>query len=114
MLFFRKPAPSRAAKSPAPRAHLALEQLESRLVPYTVSGNAWPAPQVVTLSFVPDGTLMATGTSGNVYSNMFAAFNARWSTATWQAEILRAAQLWAQQTNLNFTVVSDNGTTSGQ
>src|SRR5262249_30558370 len=49
------------------------------------------------------------------YSNLFSKLNARFgSTATWQREILRAAQSWAEQTNLNFDVVADNGTTIGQ
>src|SRR5262249_51648636 len=47
-------------------------------------------------------------------SNLFATFDARWSTATWQAEILKAAQRYAQAANLNLTVVADNGTASGQ
>ncbi len=91
----------------APRAHLCVESLESRLVPYSVSGNAWPNPQLVTLSFVPDGTNVGAA------SNLFATFNAKWSTATWEAQILRAAQIWAQQANINFAVVSDNGAAIG-
>src|SRR5438445_3920600 len=90
------------------RAQLRVEQLESRVVPYATSGNAWPQPQLVTISFVPDGTNL-----GGVTSNLFAKFNARWSTATWQNVILRAAQVWAQQTNLNFAVISDSGAQTG-
>src|SRR5262249_18815600 len=29
--------------------------------------------------------------------------------STWQNQILKAAQVWAQQTNLNFAVIGDNG-----
>jgi hypothetical protein len=76
--------------------------------------QTWAHPELITISFVPDGTLMTTGVNGNVYSNTFAKFNAKWSTLTWQAAILTAAQTWAQQANVNFDVVSDNGTTSGQ
>ncbi len=90
-----------------------VEHLETRVVPYAVTGNAWPSPQLITLSFVPDGTLMTSNLNGNVYSNLFATFNAKWSPGTWQAEILKAAQLWAQQANVNFAVVSDNGTAAG-
>jgi hypothetical protein len=90
------------------RAQLRVEQLESRLVLYSVSGNVWPHPQLVTLSFVPDGTNL-----GGVTSNLFATFNAKWATNVWQNQILRAAQVWAQQANLNFAVVSDNGTQIG-
>src|SRR5205807_2809369 len=90
------------------RAQLRVEQLESRLVPYTTSGNAWPHANLVTLSFVPDNTNL-----GGVNSNLFATFNAKWSTTTWENQILRAAQVWAQQTNLNFSVITDNGAQIG-
>ncbi len=102
------------AKRCRPRFLPFLELLESRLVPYSVSGASWPHPNLVTLSFVPDGTLLTTNASGNVYSNLFATFNAKFgSTATWQNQILKAAQVWAQQTNLNFAVVSDDGVSAG-
>jgi hypothetical protein len=91
----------------APRAHLCVESLESRLVPYSVSGNAWPHAQLVTLSFVPDGTNVGGS------SNLFASFNSRWATSTWQTQILRAAQVWAQQANLNFAVIGDSGAVIG-
>src|SRR5262249_52481326 len=94
----------KSRSSPAHRAQLHVEQLESRLVPYSTSGNAWPHAQLVTLSFAPDGTNL-----GGVTSNLLASFNAKWSTTTWQNQILRAAQVWAQQTNLNFAVITDNG-----
>lgn len=96
----------------APRSHrarLELETLETRLVPYTTSGNAWPNPQLVTISFMPDGTNVNGQTS-----NMFATFNAKFgSAATWQNQILKAAQQWAMQSNLNFAVVADSGAGSG-
>jgi hypothetical protein len=95
------------------RVHLRLEALESRITPYSVSGNAWPHPNLVTLSFVPDGTIISTSGGNYVPSNLFATFSARWSTATWQNVFLKAAQVWAQQTNLNFALASDNGTTAG-
>ncbi len=100
--------------SPARRTRLCLEQLESRLVPYSVTGNAWPAPQLITLSFMPDGTLISAGSNGNVYSDLFAKMNSRFSTQAWEDALISAAQAWAQYGNINFTVVSDNGTPSGQ
>jgi len=99
----RRP-PRPAARQARPQ----VETLESRLTPYAVSGNAWAHPELITLSFVPDGTNL-----GGASSNLFATFNARWSTATWQGEILRAAQVWAQQTGINFDVVSDSGANLG-
>jgi hypothetical protein len=97
------------------RARLTVEVLESRLVPYALTGNAWPHPQLVTISFVPDGTIVGSNGSSPIYSNLFAQFNARWgSPAVWENQIIAAAQLFAQQTNLNFEVVPDNGTPIGQ
>jgi hypothetical protein len=74
-----------------------------------VSGNAWPHPELVTISFEPDGTSL------NGYaSNLFSAFNLKFgSTAAWQNVFLKAAQFWAQQTNLNFDVVTDNKGATG-
>src|SRR4051812_25103108 len=107
--------PSRKPNSTPPRksrkAVPSLETLESRLAPYSASGNAWPAAQLVTISFVPGGTIVSTSGASYVTSNLFSTFNTKFgSTAAWQNVILQAAQVWAQQTNLNFTVVSDNGT----
>jgi hypothetical protein len=86
-----------------------VEELEPRIVPYALTGYAWPHPELITISFVPDGTNL-----GGVSSNLFAAFNARFgSAAAWQNQILKAAQTWAQQTNINFSVVADSGADSG-
>jgi hypothetical protein len=94
---------------PIRRAFPRLELLESRMVLYSVSGDAWPNPQLVTLSFVPDGTNL-----GGVTSNLFSTFNAEFgSTAAWENVILKAAQSWAQQTNINFSLVSDSGAAEG-
>jgi hypothetical protein len=96
------------------RVHLWLEALESRITPYSVSGNAWPAPQLITISFVPDGTIVSTSGSNYVYSNLFATFNSKFgSAAKWENQILKAAQVWAQQTNINFAVVPDDGAAEG-
>src|SRR5262249_39884497 len=106
---------SRPVRSPAPRTRLRVEELETRLVPYSVSGNASPLPDVVTLSFVPDGTILGSGGTNLIYSNLFATFNSHpgWTTSTWQNEIIRAAQSWAQQTNINLDIVSDSGAENG-
>src|SRR5438046_2641020 len=97
------------------RVRLEVESLEVRIVPYSTSGNLWPHPELVTISFVPDGAIVGTNNNGYVYSNLFAKWNARFgSPAVWQAQVLRAAQSWAAQTNINFDIVSDNGTPIGQ
>lgn len=91
------------------RSNLAVESLEARWLLYATTGNAWPHPEVVTLSFMPDGTDL-----GGVASNMNAAFNANPRlVGKWQAQIIKAAQVWAQQTNLNIVVVPDNGAPAG-
>jgi hypothetical protein len=93
-----------------------VEGLESRLVPYAATGNAWAHPELVTLSFVPDGTVLAQdGNGGYITSNLYGAFNALFNnnTAGWQNIILRAAQSWADQTNLDFAVVGDDGSEAG-
>src|SRR5262249_18995978 len=96
------------------RFHPLLEVLESRVVPYSTSGNSWPHPELVTISFVPDGTVLGANGSGNITSNLFNKFDTKFgATATWQNQVLKAAQTWAQYTNLNFAVVSDNGSSSG-
>ena len=73
-----------------------IESLESRVVLYSATGNAWMNPAVVTISFMPDGTNLG----GNV-SNLQSTFNSNAGLKGWQNVILQAAQVWAQQTNLN-------------
>ena len=75
-MWFRQPFAglirSRTAKQRVHKAHLQVEALESRMVLYSASGNVWPHPELVTISFVPDGTSL------NGYSsNLFATFNAK-------------------------------------
>ncbi|HLJ96511.1 MAG TPA: Ig-like domain-containing protein [Gemmataceae bacterium] len=107
--LFAKTTRSRSLRPAQQRARLEVEGLESRLVPYSVSGNAWPHAELVTLSFMPDGTNL-----GGVTSNLFQTFNQKFGSASaWQTTILKAAQVWAQQTNLNFSVVADSGADSG-
>src|SRR5262249_53558444 len=80
------------------RKRRAVEHLETRMLFYAVSGDQWSHPELITISFMPDGTNLGGSTS-----NLFSAFNAKFgSTAAWQNQILKAAQFWAQQTNINF------------
>lgn len=88
---------------------LRLDAFEERITPYSVSGNSWPTAQKITVSFMPDGTSV-NGKS----SNLFATFNAKFGSATtWQNVFKEAAQVWAAQTNVNFSFVTDNGAASG-
>src|SRR3954471_2128365 len=103
----RDDRPSR--RSTARRSRPALESLESRLVLYSATGNAWLNPATITISFVPDGTSL-----GGATSNLVSAFNSNPAlNGRWQDQILKAAQVWAQRTNINFAVVPDDGAPSG-
>jgi hypothetical protein len=107
--LFNKPNRSPASRSADLQFHPQLEGLETRVVPYTTSGNMWPNPQLITVSFVPDGTNL-----GGQSSNLFSVFNNKFGSAsTWENQILKAAQQWAVQTNINFAVIADNGTPEG-
>jgi len=100
---------SRPAVRSALKARPCLESLEARVVLYSSTGNAWPHPQLITISFMPDGTNL-----GGIGSNLLTTFNNNSKLAgQWQSVILKAAQVWAQQTNINFAVVSDNGAAFG-
>jgi hypothetical protein len=107
-------AGAQTASKPPRRARPVLETLEDRAVPYAVTGNSWAHPELISISFMPDGTPMSSAVGSTITSNLFSTFNAKFgSTAAWQNQILRAAQVWAQQTGINFAVVSDSGASSG-
>ena len=108
------PSVGKKHSKPKKRASLSVEHLEERLVPYSASGSAWPNQQLITISFMPDGTPLSSAAGSTITSNLFSTFNAKFgSPAAWENQILRAAQVWAQQTNINFSVVPDNGAPSG-
>src|SRR5262249_18185701 len=90
-------------RRPDRRCRPTLECLEDRIVPYALSGYSWANPNV-SVSYLPDGTW----TQG-YQSNLFALYNAAYPTATWQREVARALQSWADVSNLNFHFVSDDG-----
>jgi hypothetical protein len=85
----RKPRPARRRNNVRPT----LEGLESRIVLYSASGNLWPSPQLITISFMPDGTNLGGGETSNLQST----FNGKSSLGNWENVILQAAQTWAQQ-----------------
>jgi hypothetical protein len=97
-----------------PRTTLFVEQLESRLNPYTLTGNTWPSKQLITIGFMPDGTLLGTQSNGQpLVSDLQSKLTSWWGSTAWKTEVLRAAQAWAQVTDINFKVVTDNGTSWG-
>lgn len=105
----RREQKKRGTRGERRTSQVKVESLESRVLLYATSGNAWPNSELITISFMPDGTDL-----GGVTSNLQSTFNAKFgSAATWQNQILKAAQYWAQQTNINFAIVSDNGDFAG-
>src|SRR5262249_50961550 len=101
-------ARGRAGRTRPSRCRPALEPLEERLVPYALSGYQW-ANVNVSVSYMPDGTMI----SSTYPSNLFAAYDAAYPTATWQRELARALQTWASVPPLNFHFVSDDGSPQG-
>jgi hypothetical protein len=92
-----------------------LETLEDRTMP-AVFGIPWPNAQQLTVSFVPDGTVLratdVTGSTAPQTSNLFAQMSAI-PTEVWQSEVLRALQTWASRINSNLVVVPDSGDAFG-
>jgi predicted Zn-dependent protease len=95
---------------PATKVRPELESLESRVVLFATNGGLWAHPQLITLSFMPDGTNTWGGAS-----SLQSTFNAerQIGNGVWQSIILKAAQYWAQQTNINFELVPDDGADEG-
>lgn len=86
---------------------LTLERLEDRELLATW-GMAWPNPQHVTVSFVPDGTAI-----GSAQSNLFQTLNSQTSTSAWETTILQAIKTWAAATNISVSLVNDGGQSIG-
>src|SRR5262249_25438194 len=86
------------------------EPLETRTNPVAF-GVAWPRPTHLSLSFAPDGTMMAP--DGTIFatheSNLFATLDPLLDTASWQALILEAFQEWALPANIDIRVVPHGG-----
>jgi hypothetical protein len=83
-----------------PKFKLRVEQLEDRVTPF---GIPWPNGLGLTLSFVPDGTLVS-GTPSSL-SQLLAPT----PQAAWEVEALRAFQTWAVNANVNIGLVADTG-----
>jgi hypothetical protein len=85
-----------------------LERLESRELLYATGGGMWQYPIRVTYSLVPDGTSI-----GGTPSNLFGTMNAVAPTATWEAQIARAAAAWNAVAGVNLVPVVDDGSPIG-
>ncbi|MBY0228712.1 MAG: matrixin family metalloprotease [Gemmataceae bacterium] len=86
---------------------LSLEILEDRCTP-AAWNNPWPEPGNLTISFAPDGTSL-----GGAPSALYSHLGQTMSPAVWQAQILRAFQSWAEQANIDFSLVADDGKAFG-
>ncbi len=84
------------------------EILEGRLLLYAALGDQFVYSSRITYSFMPDGTNV-----GGVPSALFATLNAKYPTATWEAQIEQAASIWENAANLNLALVSDGGEAVG-
>jgi hypothetical protein len=76
-----------------------VETLEDRVTPASF-GFPWPDAEHLTLSFVPDGTVV-----GNSTSKFFATAGTQ--AMAWELEILRAFQTWTIQSHVNIGLVSE-------
>ncbi len=91
--------------SPQPTRRLSagIESLEERWTPAQF-GIPWNDPGHLSMSLAPDGT-----TAAGQPSQLFAALDAQMPRDVWQNVFRRAAQTWANVTNLNVGLVSDQG-----
>src|SRR5262249_62433665 len=79
-----------------------------RTDPDSLSGYHW-ANSNVSVSFMPDGSLISSISP----SNLFAVYHAAFPQASWRREVARALQSWANVSNLNFHFVPDAGSPQG-
>jgi hypothetical protein len=106
-LWFRKWRTTHNPRRQARPRLLCLEALEDRITPASF-GFPWPDAQHLTLSFVPDGTVV-----GNSTSNFFQKAGSPTTATAWEMEILRAFQTWAVQTHVSISLVPDTGAALG-
>ncbi len=85
------------------RVALGIERLEDRVNPAT-SGVPWPDATHLTLSFVPDGTLVS-----GAPSSLARTLDAVAPPAVWQGEIVRAFRAWAGPAGIDLRVRADGG-----
>jgi hypothetical protein len=87
---------------------LVMEHLEDRTL-RAAFGVPWRDPTHLTLSFAPDGTMIA-GQSSALFQTLNAQFP---SAAAWQDVIIQAFQTWAVQTNISIGLTTDSGAPFG-
>ena len=102
----KRPGLDRSARGRAQRRAVrpVPEFLEERLLLYSKLGDQFVYSSRITYSLMPDGTNV-----GGVSSVLFSTLNAKFATATWEAQIEQAASIWEAAANLNLALVSDGG-----
>jgi hypothetical protein len=88
----------------AKRRNLHFEILESRQL-MAAFQMPWPEIDHLSLSFLPDGVAIGSGSS-NLSQSLNQIFP---NQADWQLPILRAFQTWAMETKANVGLTTDNG-----
>ena len=83
------------------RRRPSLEILEDRNL-LSVYGLAWPNPEHLTVSFVPDGTSI-DGTPSNLFAKIGAEL------PQMETDVLQAFQAWSVNGNTNIAVATDDG-----
>src|SRR5690606_25568996 len=75
---------------------------------FTTSGTPW-ANRTITFSFMPDGTKNPHDSASALFANL----NGVASQEVWQKEVARALAAWTKHANLDFRMVSDDGSKAG-
>jgi hypothetical protein len=93
----------------APYSSLACNS-EAFAIGNSYDAGKWIYPQRITISFMADGTTIATGVTSNLYARMSALGI---SSTTFQNAVIAAATQWEANSNINFSIVSDDGRAEG-
>jgi hypothetical protein len=98
----------RTAARTSPAASLtSTERLENRQL-LAAFGNAWADPRSISISFPPENTPI-----GSAQNSLRTTLDAVAPRLEWQTAILRAAQAWSENANINIGLVSDRGDNFG-
>ena len=93
MFWQRTKSPRRPSRTPRGRIRPILEELESRVVPFVMTGDAWLHPELVTISFMADSTDLFNNTGKT--GDMFARFN----------QLSDELATWLQQSNTALNTI---------
>jgi hypothetical protein len=86
---------------------ISVEHLENRQL-LAAFGNAWADPRSISISFPSENTPI-----GSAQNRLRTTLDAVAPRLEWQTAILRAAQTWAENANINIGLVPDRGDNFG-